>query len=448
MNRSVSHIILNLSLLLCSWAVAVAQDQTRQCIPDSADFTVSFRLSKWNLDPAYGNNAATLDSIGRLFNTIQNDSIYRLRHVLFTGGASPEGSLKLNQVLSEQRALSMFDHLSRYVRLSDDKRSIRHLDRDWEGVLRLAKGDKAVPYWEETIDLLTDIMVEKRLTGIEPDQSLERLKALRNGKPYAYLRRNIFPSVRASKLMVSYDRILSPVVTEQRLEEAIVTRIDSIIAAPVDTVIPIDTVIPADTIAAPVSEPARPLYMDIRSNMLFDALALPNIGAEFYVGKNFSLGGNWMYAWWSRNSRHRYWRAYGGELFGRWWFGNAARSKPLTGHHIGLYGQAYIYDFEWGGKGEMGGKPGGSLWDKALWGIGFEYGYSLPVSRRINIDFSIGIGYATGYYHKYKPVDTHYVWLSTNRRNWFGPTKAEISLVWLIGNDNFNRPKCKEGGER
>lgn len=94
----------------------------------------------------------------------------------------------------------------------------------------------------------------------------------------------------------------------------------------------------------------------------------------------------------------------------------------------------------------MGGRPGGTLWDKAQWGAGVEYGYSLPVSRRINIDFTLGIGYTTGYYHTYRPIDNHYVWQSTNRRRWFGPTKAEISLVWLIGCDNYNRGKAKKGG--
>jgi len=417
--------------------VAVAQVRSNRCVPESADFILNFRLSKWDLDNSLGNNATVLDSIGGLFNTIQNDSAYRLSHVLITGGASPEGPLKFNCLLSRQRALSMSDHLGRYLRLNDDLRSVRILDRDWEGVLRIAESDKFVPYSEETIALLKSIVAEKRLTGREPDRSLERLKGLRGGEPYIYLLRNIFPTVRASRITISYDRIL-PLILQTEGLESLMTNIDEMITVAVDSVIPVDT------IAVLPEESPRPLYMDVRSNLLYDALALPNIGAEFYIGKNFSVGGNWMYAWWSRNSSHRYWRAYGGEIFLRGWFGNAARRKPLTGFYAGLYGQSYIYDFEWEGNGQMGGKPGGNLWEKPLWGLGFECGYSLPVSRRINIDISVGIGYTTGYYHKYKPVDTHYVWLSTSRRHWFGPTKAEISFVWLIGNDNYNRPNIRK----
>jgi len=415
--------------------------QAQQCVSDSVDFIVKFRQSKWNLDRHFDGNDAILDSIDRLFTTIRNDSIYRLRSVSFTGGASPEGSIKFNRFLSEKRAMSLFNHMNRYCSLKDDEKQFRFLGRDWDGVLRLAENDKNVPYREETLALLRSIADEKQLTGNEPKRSLERLKQLHGGKPYLYLYRKIFPAVRTSRLVIDYDRVLlSPVIASRLLESVITAHIDSVITAAADTIIALETT------ATVYENPCRPFYMDVRTNMLFDALALPNIGVEFYVGKDFSVGGNWVYAWWSKNARHRYWRAYGGELFGRWWFGRAANGKPLTGHHLGIYGQIYTYDFEWGGKGEMGGKPGGNLWEKAQWGAGLEYGYSLPVWRRINIDFTLGLGYTTGYYHKYRPVETHYVWQSTHRRRWFGPTKAEISLVWLLGCDNYNRHKAEKGG--
>ena len=41
----------------------------------------------------------------------------------------------------------------------------------------------------------------------------------------------------------------------------------------------------------------------------------------------------------------------------------------------------------------MGGKPGGTLWEKMNYAVGLEYGYSLPVARRLNLDFVIGLGY-------------------------------------------------------
>jgi len=89
----------------------------------------------------------------------------------------------------------------------------------------------------------------------------------------------------------------------------------------------------------------------------------------------------------------------------------------------------------------MGGEPGGTLWDKTNYAAGVEYGYSLPVANRLNIDFTLGVGYWGGKYYTYIPLDGHYVWQATKNRHWFGPTKAEISLVWLLGRGNSNNKK-------
>ena len=74
-----------------------------------------------------------------------------------------------------------------------------------------------------------------------------------------------------------------------------------------------------------------------------------------------------MYAWWKTDRRHWYWRTYGGDMVIRKWLGKAAKEKPLTGNIIWAYTkQIFTYDFETGGKGYMGGKPGGTLWDNEL----------------------------------------------------------------------------------
>lgn len=71
--------------------------------------------------------------------------------------------------------------------------------------------------------------------------------------------------------------------------------------------------------------------MAVKTNMLYDALLVPNIGVEFYVGKNWSLAGNWMYAWWKSDRHHNYWRLYGGDLEVRRWFGRKASENRLQG---------------------------------------------------------------------------------------------------------------------
>lgn len=148
-----------------------------------------------------------------------------------------------------------------------------------------------------------------------------------------------------------------------------------------------------------------------------------------------------MYAWWGSPQQHRLWRIYGGDLTLHYRFGNRAKSNPFAGHYLGLYAGIFTFDFQLGGNGYMGGNPGGNLWTRFMLNAGVEYGYSLPISRRLNLDFTLGIGYIGGYMEKYKAKDNLNIWDAKVRKTWVGPSKVEVSLVWLIGSGNYNPRK-------
>ena len=194
-----------------------------------------------------------------------------------------------------------------------------------------------------------------------------------------------FPSLRASQLFLWYNRVYKPLIPSQMPEWKIVK-------LSVDTTIISDS-IHIEPILIEPGQPRKLHYVALRTNMLYDALLMPNIGCEMYLGKSWSVAANWLYGWWKTDRRHWYWRAYGGDIAVRKWLGKAAEEKPLTGHHIGIYAQIFTYDFAWGGRGYMGGKPGGTIWNKMNHAMGAEYGYSLPIARKLNIDFSLGMGY-------------------------------------------------------
>ena len=196
----------------------------------------------------------------------------------------------------------------------------------------------------------------------------------------------------------------------------------------------IDSVVDVDSVKQERMEKA---VVALRTNMLYDAALIPNIGIEVKLGKGFTIGADWFGTWLFSDKKHIYWQCYGGYLTARYYWGKAAAEQPFTGHHVGIYGTALTYDVEFGGKGYQAAKFG--------FGGGVEYGYSLRVARSLCIDFNLGLGYQGGEYKVYMPTDDgtgHYVWMSTHMRHWWGPTKTEISLKWLIS------AKEKKGGGR
>lgn len=428
------------SVMLAGLIIAVItltpQNAHAQHRPVSDSATIHYNQSRSGVSLTLPGNLTELDRISDFIQRHSNpDSGYTLRSVRVVGGASPEGSISINERLSRRRADGIFDYINKAGELPDSVTTFVFLGRDWNGLRSMVSTDMSVPYRDEVLSVIDATLTDGVDKARVSDRGLAKLRRLHGGVPYRYLFAHQFPMLRASKLFVEYD---SPA-------PAIPVPVP---ALTVDTVEAIVGVIDSDVIEMTEGtvDVCKPFYMGLRTNMLYDALALPTIGAEFYVGKNWSVGINWTYGWWSKDTKHDYWRAYGGDINVRRWFGQKANEKPLTGHHLGLYVGVVTYDFEFGGKGYMGGLPHRTLWDRCNYMGGIEYGYTLPVGRRLNIDFTIGIGYIGGKYLEYVPDGKKYVWQRTMQLHWFGPTKAEISLVWLIGCDNYNRHSAKKGG--
>ena len=58
----------------------------------------------------------------------------------------------------------------------------------------------------------------------------------------------------------------------------------------------------------------------------------------------------------------------------------------------------------------------------------------MRIVRNLNLEFSLGIGLLlTGYEH-YHARDSYQtlLWQNNGRYTWIGPTKAKISLVWML----------------
>lgn len=398
---------------------------------DKKEVCIGFRVGSSLLDPKFGNNEANLNDVIQFLNEVRNDTTIELTQVTFCGSASPEGSSKLNRKLAKRRCANMEQYVRQRIMLPEDIIKRQEWSDAWQK-LAIYVENSDMPNKKEVLhELLETPEYTYNKYGALVDSRKKRLMDMNYGRTWNYMLDKFFPSVRnASAILVTIRKKNEPapepqpepVVEEPKHPEPVVQ-------------------------PEPVVDTKQPAYFAIKTNMLYDALLVSNVGVEFSLGKRWSVAADWMYGWWSRNKSHRYWRVYGGGLTVRKYFGAKAAEKPLQGHHIGINAQMLTYDIEFGGKGYMGGKPGGTLWDRMNYTVGAEYGYSMPVARRLNIDFSLAAGYMGGRYYEYTPLDGHYVWQATKNRKWIGPTKVEVSLVWLLGHGNYNT-KTKKGGEK
>lgn len=379
---------------------------------------VFFRLDKTNLDSSYYENGKRLNAFAHRFDSLTTTKA-EIRSVLIVSGASPEGSSAHNRHLSDRRAAVVCDYLIDNKLLDTDRIEIESRGVDWLGLTEFVNSSN-LAYKESILEILAlpEWIVSN---GKVIDSRKNRLMALNDGKVWRELYRLYFAELRHTRVMIAYNIVRSDSIRRIRYTPT-APLVSGLSTSKKDDSAPI----------APVqTKYEKPFCMALKTNMLYDALMVPNIGIEFYLGRQWSVAGNWMYAWWKNDRVHNYWRTYGGDVELRRWLG----TTTLRGHHLGAYAQILTYDFELGNRGYLG--------DRWTYGAGISYGYSMPITRRFNIDFSIGVGFLHGKYKEYLPQDGHYVWQSTKMRNWIGPTKVEISLVWLLGKNNNKKGDCR-----
>lgn len=406
--KTISTGLIMLFILLLNSTRIVAQDR----MVHSARIKLHYAINDSVADSDILQNKEALQFVDSLF--FQSDFIYNLDSVHILGTASPEGAVTFNKQLSERRAISLYNYLcNKYPTASQVSFNYQFLPATWQELATMMQADTLLSNRGDILNVLN--------SEYSHNYKQNYLRSIDNGNIYKYVAETYLPLLRHSTATLYYH--------VKEMPPFPMPSFALIKATPLSNK-------SLSSYSTPVAKSSK-AYWAVKTNLLYDAALVPNVGLEVYLGKDWSLAGNWMYAWWKSDRKHNYWRTYGGDVELRKWFGQKAKQKPLQGHHIGVYAQMLTYDFELSNRGYLG--------DDWHYGGGISYGYSLPIARRLNIDFSIAMGYLYGTYREYLPEDNCYVWQSTNKLHWIGPTKAEVSLVWLLGRTNYN---VKKGGAR
>ena len=411
-------------------------------IQDSLRTTIYFRPGYSLLELSYRDNAANMKALTQGIQTIKGNPCVQLQHIRILSAASPEGNSALNKRVAKRRGERLRDYLKETLVLPDSIFTVSSAGEDWQGLASLIAKEKT-PWRNKALQIIRHTPEWVTRNGKVVDGRKRQLQNLDGGKAWKYMLDNHFYTLRTGAVVVCEVKTLAAESTpsaaeasqeqarseQARLESASQQQASQSPSSPPFPAIP-------SQVHPEPQAPSVASYFALKSNLLYDALLVPNLSLEASIGSGWTLGAGGMFAWWSKDAKHRYWRIYGGGLEIRKYFGTLSKSKPLQGHHLGIYGDFLTYDFEFGAKGYQ---------SKATYAAGIKYGYSHPIANRLNLDFALGIGYLHSNYKTYVPRDGCYVYQETKKRKWLGPTQAEISLVWLLGKGNTNK---KKGGKK
>jgi len=153
----------------------------------------------------------------------------------------------------------------------------------------------------------------------------------------------------------------------------------------------------------------------VKTNGLYWLATTPNVGVEIALSRKVTLDLSAAYNPWTfkDDKKMRFWLA---QPEAKYWF-----CEKFEGHFVGvhIHGAQYFGGFN------------DKRYDGYLAGGGFTYGYDWILSPHWNIEAAIGIGYAHLWY-KESPRIPCMKCYEDKHKNYFGPTKAAISLVYIF----------------
>ncbi len=403
------HILLIVSAIVLTPSLCRAQTDSSGGGSSTSEFSLYYHWDRTDLDSTYLDNPEQMAAIRRHLAatpTIDSITIYAF--------ASPEGVFEHNVMLADRRSKTarqfILDNLPEGHSLDPECIHLRPMNENWEGLYVELEANYHRRDRERVMAIMRD-------NSVGNDTKKWRLQQLDGGYTYDFIIRRHMPRLRVA----TWIGVHSPVQQAEPLNLEPLTAVgtyrlhdDGI--APEPVLPPIDK----HTIVA------------LKTNMLYDLGTVLNFSVEVPLSERFSLLYEHHCPWWlSDNNRYCLeYLSFGGEF--RWWF--APRSEgagptrvkrdALVGHFLGVYGFGGKCDFQFNRS---------ICYQADFFSAGLTYGYAMPLSKRLNIEFSLSVGYASIPYWHYNPSDDYEILFRdrerTGRWHWIGPTRVGVSLV-------------------
>ena len=166
---------------------------------------------------------------------------------------------------------------------------------------------------------------------------------------------------------------------------------------------------------------AKGQTIGVKSNILYDATSTINLGLEIGLAPKWTLELPVNYNPWdfSDNKKIKHWLV---QPEVRYWF-----CEKFNGHFMGLH--ALVGGYNVGGIDMFGLKD--HRYEGNMYGGGLSYGYQWILSSHWSIEATVGVGYVYLDHTKY-PCGKCENKIGDFTKNWFGPTKAGLSIIYII----------------
>ena len=156
---------------------------------------LDFPVSKSVILTDFMNNHAELLNIHSMFDKIQNDKNLTVTGISIEGWASPEGPLKFNQQLSQNRANALKDYLVKNEKVSSSLYKVSFGGENWEGLVK-ALESSSMKEKETFINI-----IKNTTDDVKRKQEIMKVGG---GAPYRAMLKEIYPGLRKVNCEIDY----------------------------------------------------------------------------------------------------------------------------------------------------------------------------------------------------------------------------------------------------
>lgn len=399
-------------------------------------------------------NAAVLE-----LSQILDNPDYSLLSVYICGSSSPDGLYANNAALGKARTEEAVAYIKSLMDIPDSKIHAESLDEDWGRLYELVKASD-IQYREEVLDIIENKSWGERKTA---------LQKLDDGRVWKRLDEDFFPKLRCVRFAIYckwdpskpylgrpekeridtvylYDTVyvkkqiyVEEVQVQESVEEvaAVQESVDVETGVPAPAGYPVEDMSNVD-VKSPAGEKAvkywdTPWMLGFKTNLLADAVVMPNVGFEVQLADHFSFELMGMYTQKNIFFPDDNTKIYGFRPEVRYW----TRRAMHHGHFFGLHANVAWYTLKWDdGKlyQNFGTVPGKAGNDKPAWSVGATYGYMIRLDKKEHwgLEFLLGVGY--GQYRQdvgvWSEDDQKWYSRGIEDKQYIGVTRVGINLIY------------------